>query len=463
MPRKQPKYFDLISVLADDTLYTAQAIMLLALNKGFIEDIDKNREHLKDALYNRKAKAKKSIFETGGDVIGPDGVTRPGYCGWRWRVAYNAFRDNEEARELFSRVKLSVPYRYSEAAEREQAFAAEQAREALAAQAQVLLKEPTEKRASLKIPIHPLFSALAWVRQSTRRTIAACVLGFALLACGAITQTDFYQVAREKGFRAALELMEENEPGKALSQNALFHRAYLLYGAGELHESERLANELLLSDDVWMQGKCFYLLGSIKDAAEAKSSAEDYYRMAIDSFGRYKPSQDLFRVQVALGLLTEDEILLDSAGQFLEGGTRDSTFWGDSFHYFRAKRKLAGRKDDVLNTYKYGELSVKAARKSGDLTALAWALNDLAMIYGYYHDGGKAIPLLRESTHLNFSLRDTVLYYKGKIAEGFIRKCENPDEFQLIVLEIKEYLGNGGKKFLGNELEELTNWSCADD
>ena len=215
MPSQSLQYRDLIGKLDDHTVYTAHTIMQFALSIESIQDSAKEIEHLKQHLYTRKSKANKAFFREDGKVVGADGISWPGYCGWRWRLSYNAFKDNLDARELFSRVGVSVPFKFSEAFEHQEVEKVQKALRAvetyqgpiLAVEAEAPAPSATQDpspqvlagtwpqpkladESAKRVHVNSFFRVLAWIKQSTRLVTAAWVLGAALLACGAgITKT----------------------------------------------------------------------------------------------------------------------------------------------------------------------------------------------------------------------------------------------------------------------------------
>ena len=431
----KPEYFNTISSLGDSTLYDAVSIVQTATNKGFIGDDKKSKDDFSSALYTMKSRNLSRIFE-GADGTLPDrvGKDKEAFYGWRWRLAYSAFRNDKDARALHMRAGLGVPFEF------------------------------------LKKPWFPawvdLVAVLSRIRQSSRRTLAMWSLGFVVLfACGtAVTSTDFYKIVREHGAKAALKQMLAEQPDTSkATPETLYHRAYLMYRTGQLEASKSLIPRLAGSEDLWMQGKTSYLLGLIGVAQGNKAESESHFSAAIDAFEEYKPSRNLFLARVELGLLVSDASLLQEASRFLGTQTGSPSFWDDSYILYSAKRHMFSTQDDYGRATKYGVLAVEAARKSGNVTYLAWALNDMAIVYGYYREPGKALPLFRESLSMNRVLNISALHHKGLIAEGFLRKCGNQDEFDIIVSEITKYIEGRPGQILGDDLRELIEWSCNND
>ena len=393
-----------------------------------------------------------TLGEFDGDAELDDGATRDGFYGWRWRLAYSAWRKGEHPTCLFERADLPTPEKYRlEATVPEMPEGFE-------------LSATGPETTQISRPFRLL---LSWIGAHTRAATTCAVIVFAtLIACGtAVMQTDAYRVAREKGFAEALRQLSESTPSaREVSPKALFHRAYLLYGNGQLRDSEELTLSLLESaGDRWMQGKCYYLLGLIKSALGESESGVEYLTLAVGVYGEFSSSQSLFLAEVELGLLTRDNALIDRAGIYLEGRSGQIEFWADSYILYSAKADVALLAGHYGKAQGYAEHALAAAQKDGNTNSIAWAMSDLSIILAINDRLKDAKYLLIESNQLNIPLGDETLHYKGLIAQAFIRKCSDAVGFELILTAVEKHVRNKSAPALRQYLELLERWSCDND
>jgi len=213
------------------------------------------------------------------------------------------------------------------------------------------------------------------------------VLGLVATAGGPMMGLSPFDILRQFGLGAAKQAVGDAEP-QSLAD--LYHRSWLAYIEGDHHQAATGAHAILADRETsrFMQGDCFYLLGSIAiGIGDFQVALGDFFE-AYNAYGASgaHASQHYAAVEIANAFVELEQYA--EAGQWLETALDHyrqdqdkNTLVPNLGNYYLVKVDWAGHLGNRLEALKFAKARLDEAEKSQEKALLAYAFSLLGFWY----------------------------------------------------------------------------------